>query len=74
MKRQIKLFDPIIDNNELSVLNKTLKSKFWADGSGSNQVRKFEEKFQKIIKTKLISETAVGLADRNFSPSFIILL
>ncbi len=51
MKRQIKLFDPIIDNNELSVLNKTLKSKFWADGSGSNQVRKFEEKFQKIIKS-----------------------
>ena len=48
MKRQIKLFDPIIDNNELSILNKTLKSKFWADGSGSNQVRKFEEKFQKI--------------------------
>ena len=51
MKRQIKLFDPIIDNNELSALNKTLKSKFWADGSGSNQVRKFEEKFQNIIKS-----------------------
>ena len=57
MKRQIKLFDPIIDNNELSILNKTLKSKFWADGSGSNQVRKFEEKFQKIIK----SDSAVAV-------------
>ena len=51
MKRQIKLFDPIIDNNELDILNKTLKSKFWADGSGNNQVKFFEEKFQKIIKS-----------------------
>ena len=51
MKRQIKLFDPIIDNSELDILNETLKSKFWADGSGSNQVKKFEERFQKIIKS-----------------------
>ena len=51
MKKRIKLFDPIIDDDELDVLNKTLKSKFWADGSGSNQVRKFEEKFQNIIKS-----------------------
>ena len=43
MTKQIKLFVPIIDNNELNILNKTLKSKFWADGSGSNQVQKFEE-------------------------------
>ena len=51
MTKQIKLFDPIIGNNELNILNKTLKSKFWADGSGSNQVQKFEEEFQKIIKS-----------------------
>ena len=52
MKRQIKLFDPIIDNNVSDILNKILKSKFWADGSGNNQVKFFEEKFQKIIKIK----------------------
>ena len=51
MKKQIKLFDPIIGNDELDILTKTLKSKFWADGSGSNQVKQFEEKFQKIIKS-----------------------
>ena len=51
MKKQIKLFDPVIDDNELSVLNKTLESKFWADGSGSKQVKFFEEKFQKLIKS-----------------------
>ena len=51
MTKQIKLFVPIIDNNEFNILNKTLKSKFWADGSGSNQVQKFEEEFKKIIKS-----------------------
>ncbi len=51
MKKLIKLFDPIIGNDELDILTKTLKSKFWADGSGSNQVKQFEEKFQKIIKS-----------------------
>ena len=51
MKKQIKLFDPIIDGNELNILKKTLKSKFWADGSGNNQVKKFEEKFQKLVKS-----------------------
>ena len=47
MKRQIKLFDPIIDNNELDILNKTLKSKFWADGSGNNQVKFLKKNFKK---------------------------
>ena len=47
MKRQVKLFDPVIDDNELRVLERILKSKSWADGSGSKQVRKFEEEFQK---------------------------
>ena len=51
MRKQIKLFDPIIGDDELDILTKTLKSKFWADGSGSNQVKQFEEKFQKIIKS-----------------------
>ena len=47
MKRQVKLFDPVIDDNELHALETILKSKSWADGSGSKQVRKFEEEFQK---------------------------
>ena len=47
MKRQVKLFDPVIDDNELCALARILKGKSWADGSGSKQVRKFEEEFQK---------------------------
>ena len=47
MKRQVKLFDPVIDDNELRALERILKGKSWADGSGSKQVRKFEEEFQK---------------------------
>ena len=47
MKRQVKLFDPVIDGNELRALERILKGKSWADGSGSKQVRKFEEEFQK---------------------------
>ena len=42
MKRQVKLFDPVIDDNELRALERILKGKSWADGSGSKQVRKFE--------------------------------
>ena len=31
MKKKIKLFDPIIDNKELLALEKSLKSKLWAN-------------------------------------------
>ena len=52
MKKKIKLFDPIIDNREISAVGKILESKSWADGSGKNLVRKFEKEFQKIIKSR----------------------
>ena len=41
--KQIKLFDPAIGNNEQKVMNKILKSGFWASGSGTGYVQKFEE-------------------------------
>ncbi|RZD47327.1 MAG: glutamine--scyllo-inositol aminotransferase [Thaumarchaeota archaeon] len=47
--RQIKLFDPAIGNNEKKVMNKILKSGFWASGSGTGYVQKFEEKFNDYI-------------------------
>ena len=47
--KQIKLFDPAIGNNEKKVVNKILKSGFWASGSGSGYVQKFEQKFNDYI-------------------------
>jgi perosamine synthetase len=47
--KQIKLFDPAIGNNEQKVMNKILKSGFWASGSGTGYVQKFEEKFNDYI-------------------------
>ena len=43
----IKLFDPIIDQNEEKAILQTMKSGFWASGSGIGQVEKFEKEFKK---------------------------
>ena len=51
MKKKIKLFDPIIDNKELLALEKTLKSKLWANGAGGKQVVEFEKKILKKINS-----------------------
>ena len=52
MKKRIKLFDPVSGEEEERALIKTLKSGFWASGSGTNQVKKFEEKFNKFVSSK----------------------
>ena len=49
MSKQIKLFDPIITDNEIKATVKVLKSHFWASGSGSGNVKKFEESFNMYI-------------------------
>ena len=48
-KRQIKLFDPVINDDEVKAAVKVLKSHFWASGSGSGNVKKFERIFNKYI-------------------------
>ena len=48
MKKQIKLFDPIIDSSEKKAILKVLNSKFWASGSGTGNVLKFENNFKNI--------------------------
>ena len=53
----IKLFDPIIDSNEKVAIAKVLSSHFWASGSGTGNVMKFENKFQKYVK----SDTCVAV-------------
>jgi perosamine synthetase len=49
IKKQIKLFDPYIDDSEINSTTKVLKSNFWASGSGDNLVAKFESKFNNFV-------------------------
>lgn len=49
MKNMIKLFDPVFGMNEERSIIKVLRSKFWASGSGSGNVKLFEENFRKYV-------------------------
>ena len=49
MSKQIKLFDPVINDDEVQAVVKVLKSHFWASGSGTGNVKKFERIFNKYI-------------------------
>ena len=48
----IHLFEPYLDKTEIEQTSKILKSKFWASGSGTGYVAKFENSFQKFIGSK----------------------
>ena len=43
--QKIKLFDVSTDDSEKSALNSVFDSHFWASGSGTGKVKKFEENF-----------------------------
>ncbi len=47
----IKLFDPSIGKEEENSLLKSLRSRYWASGSGNGLVSEFEKKFQKYIQS-----------------------
>ena len=48
----IKLFDPSISDDEINATTSVLKSKFWASGSGINNVQNFEKSFGKYVGSK----------------------
>lgn len=50
--KAIKLFDVSVDNREQQTLKKILFSKFWASGSGTGLVKKFENKFKNYVNAK----------------------
>ncbi|MDC0202155.1 DegT/DnrJ/EryC1/StrS family aminotransferase [Candidatus Nitrosopelagicus sp.] len=50
--KKIKLFDPVTDKKESIAIKKVLDSNYWASGSGENNVKLFEKKFQKFIGSK----------------------
>jgi perosamine synthetase len=49
---KIKLFDPSIGKQEEKAILNVLKSKSWASGSGTGNVLKFEQNFNKYIDSK----------------------
>ena len=49
MKKKIKLFNPSIGQEEQEKISQVLKSKFWASGSGTGNVLKFENQFKKYL-------------------------
>lgn len=48
----IKLFSPTFNNLEIENMIQTVKSGFWASGSGIKNVSKFENKFKKYTNSK----------------------
>ena len=52
MKKKIKLFDPVIGKDERQKIFQVLESKFWASGSGTGNVLKFENQFKKYLALK----------------------
>jgi len=65
----IKLFDPTIDKKEETALISTLKSHFWASGSGIGNVQKFEDKFRKFIDSSSCVAVNSGTAALHLSLS-----
>jgi perosamine synthetase len=62
MKKQIKLFDPVTNNKEKIAINKVLKSKYWASGSGTGKVLEFEKQFKNYINSKKCIAVSSGTA------------
>lgn len=48
----IKLFSPVITEQEIKTVVKTLKSGFWASGAGTGNVKKFENLFKKYTNSR----------------------
>ena len=69
MKKNIKLFDPVIGNSEEKEIIKILKSGFWASGSGTGRVREFENKFCEYIGSKECVAVNSGTAALNLALS-----
>ena len=68
---KIKLFDTHIGKNEELGIQKVLKSKFWASGSGIKNVKKFETNFQKYIQAKSCVAVNNGTSALNLALSLI---
>jgi len=71
MTKKIKLFDPVVGKSEEDVLVKTLKSHFWASGSGVGNVLKFENSFKKYVNSDECVAVNSGTAALNLALSLV---
>jgi dTDP-4-amino-4,6-dideoxygalactose transaminase len=69
MKKKIKLFEPVIDFTEKKAIVDVLESKFWASGSGTGLVSKFEQEFKKYTKSDTCVAVNSGTAALNLALS-----
>ncbi len=71
MKKRIKLFDPVIGNEEEKTIINVLKSRFWASGSGEGHVKEFENEFKNYVKSRNCTAVNSGTAALNLALSLI---
>jgi len=71
MKKQIKLFDPIIDESEEKSIIKVLRSKYWASGSGIGNVEKFENQLNNYLGSKDSVAVNSGTSALNLALSLV---
>lgn len=62
MLKSIKLFDPVVGQEEEKKIKKVLLSGFWASGAGSGNVLKFEKRFQNYVGSKECAALNSGTA------------
>jgi len=67
--KKIKLFDPQIGKKEGNAINRVLKSKFWASGSGIGNVKTFENEFKDYTGSKNCVAINSGTAALNLALS-----
>ena len=71
LKKMIKLFDPYYGKEEKDAILKVLKSGYWASGSGSGNVGRFEINIKKYLKSKDCIAVNSGTAALNLALSLI---
>ena len=71
MKKKIKLFDPSIGQEEQEKISAVLKSRFWASGSGTGNVLKFENEFKKYVGSNNCIAVNSGTSALNLALSLI---
>ena len=71
MKKKIKLFDPVIGKDERQKIFQVLESKFWASGSGTGNVLKFESEFKKYVGSDNCIAVNSGTSALNLALSLI---
>ena len=71
MIKKIKLFDLSIGKDEKQKISQVLESKFWASGSGTGNVSKFENQFKKYLGSDDCIAVNSGTSALNLALSLI---